>query len=61
MEELKNELKALLIKHNAFIFVEQPQEDSFLCLCLKQDVEGEIKSETIDLGYGELIINQFNL
>lgn len=57
MKELKKELKELLIKHNAIIFVEQDDESSFLHLQLQ--IGDEI--EDIDTGYRDLIISKDNL
>ena len=57
MKEFKKELKALLEKHNATIFVEQEEDDSFLYLQLRI---GEEKQD-IDTGYRDLEISPFNL
>lgn len=54
MKEFKQELKQLLEKHNATIFVEQEENDSFLYLQL---IIGD-KVENIDSGYRDLIISE---
>lgn len=57
MEEFKKELKALLVKYNANIFVAKDEDDSFMRLQLQI---GE-KSEDIYTGYRNLIISQYIL
>lgn len=53
MEEFKKELKELLIKHDALIFVSQDEDDSFLYL----QIQVGNKTEDIDTGYRDLLIN----
>jgi hypothetical protein len=57
MKELKEELKTLLAKYNANIFVAQDEDDSFIRLQLQIGEE----SEDIDTGYRDLIISKYNL
>jgi len=57
MKEFKQELKELLGKYNAEIFVEQEEDDSFLMLQIRI---GDDK-EDIDTGYRDLIISEHNL
>lgn len=57
MKELKEELKALLIKYNAVIFVDQAENDSMLHLQLEIGDQVEV----IDTGYRDLVINKYNL
>ena len=57
MKELKEELKALLIKYNAVIFVDQVENDSILNLQL---IIGD-QVEIIDTGYRDLVISKYNL
>lgn len=54
MEQFKKELKELLTKYNAIIFVEQDEDSSFLHLQLQI---GD-KIEDIDTGYRDLIISK---
>ena len=58
MEDFKKELKELLRKYNAFIFVRQEENDSFLYLEINVDDD---LHEIIDSGYRDLIITQNNL
>lgn len=57
MKEFKEELKQLLIKYNAHIFVAQDENDSFLRLQIHVNNE----SEDIDAGYRDLIIADYML
>lgn len=57
MEEFKKELKELLAKHKANIYVEQDEDDSFLYLQLR--IGDEI--ENMDSGYRDLIISEHSL
>lgn len=57
MDEFKKELKELLEKHGASIFVEQEENDSFLYLQL---IRKGIKVN-IDSGYRDLSINPEDL
>lgn len=64
MEEFKKELKELLEKHNAYINVEQEENDSFLYLqlCIGT-TSSDFKDEkvNIDSGYRDLQITENNL
>lgn len=57
MEKLKQELKALLEKHNAIIAIGQEENDSFMYLQLEI---GE-KVEVVDSGYKCVAITPDNL
>lgn len=57
MKEFKKELKQLLSKYNAHIFVSQERDDSFLELQIH--INGEY--ENIDSGYRDLIITDYSL
>lgn len=61
MKEFKEELKALLTKYNAYINIEQDEDDSFLRLQIRIFEVGSEISEDIDTGYRDLMINQNNL
>lgn len=62
MEEFKKELKALLEKYDASIFIEQEENDSFLSLTLSvTDPDGVTTEETIDSGYKNISITPEDL
>lgn len=58
MKNLVEDLKEVLEKHNAEIFVEQEENESFLYLQLRI---GDDERISLDSGYRDLSINTHNL
>lgn len=64
LEQFKKELKKLLKKHNAYIYMEGYEDDSFINIGIgihSNDSDFSNEQENIDGGYRDAVINYNDL